>query len=113
MSGTGDPATPPAKAPSVVPSVATIVVALGVAVALALAGSSGGATTGGVGVFALCVAVAFAINWVVWVPSTLARILELPDDLFSLAFGTEWFIEHGRPASDPADDVFASLGDGV
>ena len=73
MSGTGDPATPPAKAPSVVPSVATIVVALGVAVALAFAGSSGGATTGGVGVFALCVAVAFGINWVVWVPSTLAR----------------------------------------
>ncbi len=41
---------------------------------------------------------------------TLARILELPDDLFALAFGTEWFIEHGRAASDPADDVFASLG---
>jgi LmbE family N-acetylglucosaminyl deacetylase len=40
---------------------------------------------------------------------TLARILELPEDLFALAFGTEWFIERGRTPSDPADDVFASL----
>jgi len=44
---------------------------------------------------------------------TLARILELPDDLFALAFGTEWFIEHGRPATEPATDIFASLGNGA
>ena len=42
---------------------------------------------------------------------TLARILELPDDLFALAFGTEWFIEHGRSPGRPATDVFASLDD--
>lgn len=65
--------TPPAKAPSLVPAVATIAVAVAVAVALAAAGSSGGATVGGVGVFAACVAVAFGINWLVWLPSTLAR----------------------------------------
>lgn len=40
---------------------------------------------------------------------TLARILELPDDLYGLAFGTEWFIEHGRSPGDPATDVFATL----
>jgi LmbE family N-acetylglucosaminyl deacetylase len=42
---------------------------------------------------------------------TLARILELPEDLYALAFGTEWFIERGRSPADPADDVFASLSD--
>jgi len=42
---------------------------------------------------------------------TLARILELPDDLFALAFGTEWFIEHGRSPDRPTTDVFASLDD--
>ena len=68
-----EPVTPPAKAPSPVPSVATILVAVAVGVGLTLAGSSGGATAGGVAVFALCIAVAFAINWAVWVPSTLAR----------------------------------------
>lgn len=40
---------------------------------------------------------------------TLARILELPADLFSLAFGTEWFIERGRSPRDPTDDVFATV----
>ena len=42
---------------------------------------------------------------------TLARILELPDDLYALAFGTEWFIEHGRDPADAADDVFATLSE--
>lgn len=40
---------------------------------LAVAGSQGGATLGGVGVFAIAVAVAFLIQWVVFVPSYLAR----------------------------------------
>lgn len=40
---------------------------------LAVAGSQGGATVGGVGVFAVAVAVAFVIQWVVFVPSFLAR----------------------------------------
>lgn len=40
---------------------------------------------------------------------TLARILELPDDLFALAFGTEWFIEHGRSPADATGDIFATL----
>ena len=76
MSGDGPSAgsaANPSARPSAVPSIATILVAVVVAVGLALAGSSGGATVGGVGVFALCVAVAFVVNWVVWVPSMLAR----------------------------------------
>ena len=74
MSDTHSPVTdPPGERPSVVPSVATIVVAVVVGVGLAAAGSSGGATVGSLGIFALCVAVAFAVNWVVWLPSTLAR----------------------------------------
>ena len=40
---------------------------------------------------------------------TLARVLELPDDLYGLAFGTEWYIEHGRSPGDPATDIFATL----
>jgi LmbE family N-acetylglucosaminyl deacetylase len=40
---------------------------------------------------------------------TLARILDLPEDLYALAFGTEWFIERGRTPDNPAVDVFASL----
>ena len=42
---------------------------------------------------------------------TLSRVLDLPDELFGLAFGTEWYIEHGRSPDDPADDIFASLQD--
>ena len=40
---------------------------------------------------------------------TLELFLELPDDYFALAFGTEWFVEAGRPTEPRADDVFASL----
>jgi steroid 5-alpha reductase family enzyme len=56
-----------------VQSVVTIAGSVVVAGALAAAGSAGGATVGGVGVFAVCVALAFAINAVVYVPSLLAR----------------------------------------
>lgn len=40
---------------------------------LALAGSSGSAEVGAVAVFGLCVAIAYLINWVVFVPSYAAR----------------------------------------
>lgn len=46
---------------------------VGVAALLALAGSDGGDAAGGIGVFALCVAVSFAINWIAYVPSFAAR----------------------------------------
>ena len=56
-----------------VQSVVTIAGSVVVAGVLAAAGSAGGATVGGVGVFAVCVVLAFAINAVVYVPSLLAR----------------------------------------
>jgi steroid 5-alpha reductase family enzyme len=40
---------------------------------VALAGSDGGAEFGGVPVFALCAALAFLINWLVFIPSNVAR----------------------------------------
>jgi LmbE family N-acetylglucosaminyl deacetylase len=40
---------------------------------------------------------------------TLELFLALPDDYFALAFGTEWFVEVGRPTGPMAHDVFASL----
>ena len=44
-----------------------------IAALVALAGSQGGATVGGLPVFALCVALAFVIQWVVFVPSYLLQ----------------------------------------
>jgi steroid 5-alpha reductase family enzyme len=49
------------------------VIVILVAAGVAVAGSQGGATAGGIPVFALCVALAFVIQWVVFVPSYLAR----------------------------------------
>lgn len=41
---------------------------------------------------------------------TLAAFLRLPDPLFRLAFGREWYVERGRrPGQRPFDDIFASL----
>jgi steroid 5-alpha reductase family enzyme len=48
-----------------------IVVLIGAGVAWA--GSQGGASVGGLPVFGLCIAVAFLIQWIVFVPSFLAR----------------------------------------
>ena len=44
-----------------------------IAAAVAVAGSQGGATVGGLPVFALCVALAFLIQWLVFIPSYPAR----------------------------------------
>lgn len=44
---------------------------------------------------------------------TLAQFLSLPEPFYALAFGTEWFVEHGRSPDDAADDVFATLADGA
>lgn len=41
---------------------------------------------------------------------TLAYCLKLPRPLYRLAFGTEWFVETGRPVGgSTSDDIFASL----
>jgi LmbE family N-acetylglucosaminyl deacetylase len=39
--------------------------------------------------------------------------LAMPDDVFAMAFGTEWFIAHGKPRPNGApfgEDLFAALG---
>ncbi len=55
-------------------SYAGTVIAVLVAVGIALAGSQDSvAVFGGLPLFALCIAIAFAIQWVVYVPSYIAR----------------------------------------
>ncbi|MDQ1629897.1 MAG: hypothetical protein QOI54_3641 [Actinomycetota bacterium] len=45
---------------------------------------------------------------------TIAFFLRLPYPVFRLAFGTEWFLQrHLDPPTPLADDIFASLKDGV
>jgi LmbE family N-acetylglucosaminyl deacetylase len=44
------------------------------------------------------------------VERNLAWMLRLPPPLFRMAFGREWFVEHGRrPGRSPLDDILASL----
>jgi LmbE family N-acetylglucosaminyl deacetylase len=40
---------------------------------------------------------------------TLSLLLKLPPLLFRRMLGREWFVEAGRPAAEPVDDLFASL----
>ena len=49
--------------------VAVLVVVVAIAAAIAWAGSQGGKAVGGVPVFALAVAIAFVIQWIVFIPS--------------------------------------------
>ena len=50
-----------------------IVIAIAVGAAIAWAGSDGGDRVGSLPVFALCGLLAFAINWVAFIPSAIAR----------------------------------------
>lgn len=40
---------------------------------------------------------------------SLAQFLSLPDEYFTMAFGTEWFVDRRRPSGIAADDIFAGL----
>jgi LmbE family N-acetylglucosaminyl deacetylase len=40
---------------------------------------------------------------------TLALLLSLPDEWFSMAFATEWYVQPGRTPGSPAADIFASV----
>lgn len=72
-----------------VQSVVTVVGSVVAAGVLAVAASSsGGATVGGVGVFAVCVVLAFCINWLVFVPSLAARTERWYDLTGSLTYLT-------------------------
>ncbi len=59
--------------PSNSQAAAAVAVATLAGAAMAWAGSDGGDRVGGIPVFVLCGAVAFAINWLVFIPSALAR----------------------------------------
>ena len=61
------------SAPNNPQAAATIVVATLAGAAMAWAGSDGGDRVGEIPVFALCGALAFAINWLVFIPSALGR----------------------------------------
>jgi steroid 5-alpha reductase family enzyme len=50
-----------------------VVASLGVGGAAVAAGSMGGAALGGVPLLGLCVALAFAIQWLAWIPASIAR----------------------------------------
>jgi steroid 5-alpha reductase family enzyme len=65
--------TEPRADPQSARSVVAIVVSVAVGAAVAAAGSSGGLEVAGVPVFALCAALAFAINWLAFVPAYLTR----------------------------------------
>ncbi|HSK34614.1 MAG TPA: DUF1295 domain-containing protein [Propionicimonas sp.] len=69
-------------------SLAAVPLVVLLAAALAAAGSQGGATVGGVPVFAVAVAVAFLIQWLVFVPSYLARTERFFDLTGSLTYIT-------------------------
>ena len=69
-------------------SLVSLPIVLAVAGALAFAGSQGGASAGGVRVFALCVALAFMIQWLAFVPAYLLQTERFYDLVGSLTFVT-------------------------
>ena len=66
--------------------IAGIVVSIALGALLAFAGSSGGAEVGGFSVFTLCVAAAFVVNWIVFIPSWFAHTEKYFDLTGSLTY---------------------------
>ena len=67
-------------------SLATIAASVGVAAVVAWAGSWSGASVAGLPVFALCAGLAFAINWIVFVPCYAAATERYYDLTGSLTY---------------------------
>jgi len=63
-----------------------IVVSIAIGGLLAFAGSSGGAETGGLSVFTICVAAAYIVNWIVFIPSWSAHTEKYFDLTGSLTY---------------------------
>jgi steroid 5-alpha reductase family enzyme len=63
-----------------------IVVSVALGAALALAGSREGAEAGGVSVFVICIAAAFVVNWLVFIPSWFAHTEKYFDLTGSLTY---------------------------
>ena len=68
------------------PPVPMVAGSLAVAAAVGFAGSWGGPRLGAIPVFALCGALAFAINWLVWIPASLWRTERFYDLTGSVTF---------------------------
>ncbi len=87
MSTTSTSAEAPAEPQrSASASLIGIGVAVAVAAAVAVAGSQGGATLGGVPVLALCFGLAFAIQWLAFVPAFLRQTERFYDLTGSVAY---------------------------
>ena len=54
-------------------AITAVIIAIAVGVLISLAGSDGGDRFGALPVFALCGALAFAINWLAFIPAAIAR----------------------------------------
>ena len=54
-------------------SIAAIIIAIAIGTLISLAGSDGGDRIGALPVFALCGALAFAVNWLAYIPAALAQ----------------------------------------
>lgn len=65
-----------------------IVAAAAIGAFVARAGSDGGSTVGGIGVFALCAAIAYGINWLAFIPSNTAQTEKYYDLTGSLTYLT-------------------------
>lgn len=73
-------------------SIIGIVASVAVGALIALAGSDGSSRAGSIPVFALCGALAFVINWVVFVPSNAARTEHYFDLTGSITYITVVFV---------------------
>ncbi len=69
-------------------ALAGIAGSIAVGAAIALAGSDGGVKVGGIPAFALCIALAFVVQWLVFVPAWLARSERFFDLTGSVTFLT-------------------------
>jgi len=83
-------------------AVITVVVGLVIGALVALAGGQGGATVGGIPVFVLAVAAAFAVQVLVFIPSAIARTERFFDATGSATF---ILVTLGVVALSPSPDV--------
>lgn len=91
-------------------SLVTVVVVLVIGALIAWAGSIGGATLGGVPVFALAVAAAFAVQIIVYIPSAIAATERFFDLTGSLTFAAiTVFMLIAAPAPDARAFVLAAM----
>ncbi|MBI3158396.1 MAG: DUF1295 domain-containing protein [Chloroflexi bacterium] len=91
-------------------AIIAILVVLLLGAGLALAGSSGGATVNGVPLFALCLLLAFAIQWVAFIPAFLKQTERFYDLTGSLTYvGVTGLALALSPAPDARTYLLAGL----